>query len=190
MKKLLFIFAMLVSLAFNLSAQHTRLDPLVNEFQSVRSSVKNWDSVQGSKNDKFLAIILDKPVQLQDSVVVETYRWLGTLLAKQYNYHRYLSYDGENKLFKQSVQLYQESLHRNSVDLIGAIILMMFVLPISIDLFLVGRGCFPMICIALFGGLLIFLSYYLGTFYLIAYLIYTFRYEIRARIRLLRFKKR
>lgn len=74
MKKLIFIFAMLVSFAHNLSAQHTNPEALVNEFQSIRRSMMSWDSVQGSENDKILAITLGKPVQLQDSVIVESYR--------------------------------------------------------------------------------------------------------------------
>lgn len=190
MKKLIFIFAMLVSFAHNLSAQHTNPEALVNEFQSIRRSMMSWDSVQGSENDKILAITLGKPVQLQDSVIVESYRWLGVLLIKEYSYHRYLFYDRENKLFKQSVQLYQEKLHYASyVSIVCSFFFVFFLLFIFNTLKMKSLGDRLFFLVLLFL-LLIFLSYYLGTFCLIVYLFHTYRHKTNKLIDQLRFKNR
>lgn len=190
MKKLIFIFAMLVSFAHNLSAQHTNPEALVNEFQSIRRSMMSWDSVQGSENDKILAITLGKPVQLQDSVIVESYRWLGVFLIKEYSYHRYLSYDRENKLFKQSVQLYQEKLHYASyVSIVCSFFFVFFLLFIFNTLKMKSLGDRLFFLVLLFL-LLIFLSYYLGTFCLIVYLFRTYRHKTNKLIDQLRFKNR
>lgn len=173
MKKLLFIFAMLVSLVFNLSAQHTNPGALVNEFQSVRSSVKNWNSVPGSENEKRLAIVLEEPIQVQDSAATVRHNWNGFFIWKKLNYHRLISYDRTDATFSTKEVLYKESLDPYWFVLLGLALSALLILIQNSRKGKIQKSDF------LASFLLMIFSYYLGILCIVISLFYRFRDRIR-----------
>ena len=68
--KILCFFLLLVMGVGNGFAENTSRDSLFQEItKNPRSFAKNWNTIPGSDNDKFLAILTGKTIQIKDQVL-------------------------------------------------------------------------------------------------------------------------
>lgn len=176
--KILFFFLLLVVGVGNGFAENTSRDSLFQEIKNARTSAKNWDTIPGSDNDKLLAILTGKTIQVEDSRIAVCTRRFGLLLFKKVYYTRHIYYDETNKLLKKEIKFSQEKydLVWSFLSLCAQSSLLLLLYILTNRLCSDYRTTFDWIgwCIVL--GLLIYFSYYyLGTLYGIVSLLYIFK---------------
>jgi len=161
--KILFFFLLLVVGVGNGFAENTSRDSLFQEIKNARTFAKNWETIPGSDNDKLLAILTGKAIQVEDSRIAVGTRRFGVLLFQKVYYTRHIYYDEKYDLVSSFLSLCVQSL----------LLLLLYIL--TNRLYSDCRTTFDWIgwCIVL--GLLIYFSYYLGTLYGIVSLFYIFK---------------
>ena len=183
--KILFFFLLLVMGVGNGFAENTSRDSLFQEItKNPRSFAKNWNTIPGSDNDKFLAILTGKTIQIKDSIRTVDDRWFGILLFKKVDYTRHIYYDETNKLLKKEIKFSQEKYDLVWIFLsLCAQSVLLFLLRMVTDCLSEDyRTTFFWIAWCIFLGILIFVSCYLGTLCGIISLIYIFKDKIRESI--------
>lgn len=182
--KILFFFLLLVVGVGNGFAENTSRDSLFQEIKNARTFAKNWNTIPGSDNDKLLAILTGKTIQVEDLRIAVCTRRFGVLLFQKVYYTRHIYYDETNKLFKQEMKFSQEKMN----------------LPVAFIIFCLHGLLFCLLCLltytlyserltasnwiiwCIFVSAFIYISYYLGTLCTTVSLLYIFKDEIRERI--------
>lgn len=90
--KILFFFLLLVVGVGNGFAENTSRDSLFQEIKNARAFAKNWDTIPGSDNDKFLAILTGKTILVEDSRIAIGTRRFGVALFQDVYYTRHIYY--------------------------------------------------------------------------------------------------
>lgn len=179
--KILFFFLLLIVGVGNGFAENTSRDSLFQEItKNPRSFAKNWNTIPGSDNDKLLAILTGKTIQIEDSGITVGTRRFGVLLFKKVDYTRHIYYDETNKLLKKEIKFSQEKYDLVWIFLsLCAQSALLFLLRMVTDCLSEDyRTTFFWIAWCIFLGILIFVSCYLGTLCGIISLIYIFKDEI------------
>ena len=180
--KILFFFLLLVVGVGNGFAENTSRDSLFQEIKNAWNFAKNWDTIPGSDNDKLLAILTGKTIQVEDSIIDVNARRFGVLLLQKVYYTRHIYYDETNKLFKEKITFFQKK-----YDLAWIFISFLCWQPFFLLMICTGtrylyedyRTTLVWIAWCILLGILIFLSCYLGTLCGIISLIYIFKDKIR-----------
>ena len=183
--KILFFFLLLVVGVGNGFAENTSRDSLFQEItKNPRSFAKNWDTIPGSDNDKFLAILTGKKLQIEDSIRDVDTRQFGVLLPQKVYYTRHIYYDETNKLFKEKITFFQKKYDLAWVflNLCWQPWFLLMICTGTRYLYEDYRTTLIWIAWCIVLGLLIYLSYYLGTLCGIISLIYIFKDKIRESI--------
>lgn len=183
--KILFFFLLLVVGVGNGFAENTSRDSLFQEItKNPRSFAKNWNTIPGSDNDKFLAILTGKKLQIEDSIRDVDTRQFGVLLPQKVYYTRHIYYDETNKLFKEKITFFQKKYDLAWVflNLCWQPWFLLMICTGTRYLYEDYRTTLIWIAWCIVLGLLIYLSYYLGTLCGIISLIYIFKDKIRESI--------
>ena len=109
--KILFFFLLLIVGVGNGFAENTSRDSLFQEIKNARNFAKNWGTIPGSDNDKLLAILTGKAIQVEDPRIAVGTRRFGVLLFQKVYYTRHIYYDETNKLLKQEMKFSQEKMN-------------------------------------------------------------------------------
>lgn len=182
--KILFFFLLLIVGVGNGFAENTSRDSLFQEIKNARNFAKNWDTIPGSDNDKFLAILTGKTIQVEDSRIAVGTRRFGVLLFQKVYYTRHIYYDETNKLFKEKITFFQKK-----YDL-AWIFLNLCCQPLFLLVICTGtrylyedyRTTLGWITWCVLVSVFIYISYYLGTLCTTVSLLYIFKDEIRESI--------
>lgn len=180
--KILFFFLLLVVGVGNGFAENTSRDSLFQEItKNPRSFAKNWNTIPGSDNDKFLAILTGKKLQIEDSIRDVDTRQFGVLLPQKVYYTRHIYYDETNKLFKEKITFFQKKYDLAWVflNLCWQPWFLLMICTGTRYLYEDYRTTLIWIAWCIVLGILIYLSYYLGTLCGIISLIYIFKDKIR-----------
>ena len=183
--KILFFFLLLVVGVGNGFAENTSRDSLFQEItKNPRSFAKNWNTIPGSDNDKFLAILTGKKLQIEDSIRDVDTRQFGVLLPQKVYYTRHIYYDETNKLFKEKITFFQKKydLAWIFLNLCWQPWFLLMICTCTRYLYEDYRTTLVWIAWCIVLGLLIYFSYYLGTLCGIISLIYIFKDKIRESI--------
>lgn len=182
--KILFCFLLLIVGVGNGFAENTSRDSLFQEIKNARTFAKNWNTIPGSDNDKLLAILTGKTIQVEDLRIAVCTRRFGVLLFQKVYYTRHIYYDETNKLLKQEMKFSQEKMN----------------LPVAFIIFCLHGLLFCLLCLLTYtlyserpttsGWMIwcilvsafIYISYYLGTLCAIISLLYIFKDGIRESI--------
>lgn len=182
--KILFFFLLLIVGVGNGFAENTSRDSLFQEIKNARTFAKNWETIPGSDNDKLLAILTGKTIQVEDSRMAVCTRRFGVLLFQKVYYTRHIYYDEANKLLKQEMKFSQEKMN----------------LPVAFIIFCLHGLLFCLLCLLTYSlyserpttsgwmrwcilvSAFIYISYYLGTLCAIISLLYIFKDGIRESI--------
>lgn len=188
--KLFFFILLLVMGVGNGLAQSTSRDSLLQEIKNARNFAENWDTIPGSENDKVLAILTGKKLQIQDSIIDVRTRRFGSLFFQKVYYTRHIYYDEKNKLLKKEIKFSQKETKLWTFIILG---LQGFLLLV---LYLFARGLYSRyaairtwVIWCIFLSALIYISYYLGTLCAIVSLIYIFKDKIFQRQNQRKYKK-
>lgn len=183
--KILFFFLLLVMGVGNGFAENTSRDSLFQEItKNPRSFAKNWNTIPGSDNDKFLAILTGASIQIKDSVKNVNDHSAGVLLPKKAYYTRHIYYDETNKLLKEGIKFLKKErdVKREQTNLIWEIKTLFPPIPIYMDCVWDEPLNFYLDnMVYYYNGIYIYISYYLGTLCGIISLIYIFKDGIRER---------
>ena len=179
--KILFFFLLLVVGVGNGFAENTSRDSLFQEIKNARNFAKNWDTIPGSDNDKLLAILTGKKLQIEDSIRDVNTRQFGVLLLQEVYYTRHIYYDETNKLFKEKITFFQKKYDLSWIflSLCCQPLLLLVICTCTRYLYEDYRTTLGSIPWCFFLGILIFVSCYLGTLCGIISLIYIFKDKIR-----------
>ena len=179
--KILFFFLLLVMGVGNGFAENTSRGSLLQEIKNAQTFAKNWDTIPGSDNDKVLAILTGKTIQVEDSIIDVWSRRFGLLLFKTVYCTRHIYYDETNKLFKQKITFFQKgyNLPWIFVSLCCQPLFLLVLYIVTDCLYEDYRITLGWIVWSIVLGLLIHFSYYLGTLCAIISLIYIFKDKIR-----------
>ena len=182
--KILFFFLLLIVGVGNGFAENTSRDSLFQEIKNARNFAKNWDTIPGSDNDKLLAILTGKKLQIEDSIRDVDTRQFGVLLPQKVYYTRHIYYDETNKLFKEKITFFQKKYDLAWVflNLCWQPWFLLMICTGTRYLYEDYRTTLIWIAWCIVLGLLIYLSYYLGTLCGIISLIYIFKDKIRESI--------
>ena len=182
--KILFCFLLLIVGVGNGFAENTSRDSLFQEIKNARTFAKNWNTIPESDNDKLLAILTGKTIQVEDLRIAVCTRRFGVLLFQKVYYTRHIYYDETNKLLKQEMKFSQEKMN----------------LPVAFIIFCLHGLLFCLLCLLTYtlyserpttsGWMIwcilvsafIYISYYLGTLCAIISLLYIFKDGIRESI--------
>ena len=183
--KILFFFLLLVVGVGNGFAENTSRDSLFQEItKNPRSFAKNWETIPESDNDKLLAILTGKAIQVEDSRIAVGTRRFGVLLFQKVYYTRHIYYDETNKLLKQEMKFSQEKMNLPVAFIIFCLHGLLFFLLCLLTYTLYSeRPSAPnWIIWCIFVSAFIYISYYLGTLCAIISLLYIFKDGIRESI--------
>lgn len=179
--KILFFFLLLVVGVGNGFAENTSRDSLFQEIKNARAFAKNWDTIPGSDNDKFLAILTGKTILVEDSRIAIGTRRFGVALFQDVYYTRHIYYDETNKLFKEKMTVFQKKydLAWIFLSLCAQLVLLLGLFLLTHCLYSDYGATFDWIKWCILLSMLICISCYLGTLCGIISLIYIFKDKIR-----------
>ena len=179
--KILFFFLLLVMGVGNGFAENTSRDSLFQEIKNARAFAKNWDTIPGSDNDKFLAILTGKTILVEDSRIAIGTRRFGVALFQDVYYTRHIYYDETNKLFKEKMTVFQKKydLAWIFLSLCAQLVLLLGLFLLTHCLYSDYGATFDWIKWCILLSMLICISCYLGTLCGIISLIYIFKDKIR-----------
>ena len=182
--KILFFFLLLVVGVGNGFAENTSRDSLFQEIKNARNFAKNWDTIPGSDNDKLLAILTGKTIQVEDLRISVCTRRFGVLLFQKVYYTRHIYYDETNKLLKQEMKFSQEKMNLPVAFIIFCLHGLLFCL-LCLSTYILYSKCSTAsdwITWCILVSAFIYISYYLGTLCAIISLLYIFKDGIRESI--------
>ena len=163
--KILFFFLLLVVGVGNGFAENTSRDSLFQEIKNARTVAKNWETIPGSDNDKLLAILTGKTIQVEDSRIAVCTRRFGVLLFQKVYYTRHIYYDETNKLLKQEMKFSQEKMNLPVAFIIfclhGLLFCLLCLLTYTLYSERLTASNWMIWCILV--STFIYISYYLGT---------------------------
>lgn len=183
--KILFFFLLLVVGVGNGFAENTSRDSLFQEItKNPRSFAKNWNTIPGSDNDKLLAILTGKTIQVEDSRIAVRTRRFGVLSFQKVYYTRHIYYDETNKLLKQEMKFSQEKMNLPVAFIISCLHGLLFCLLclLTYTLYSERLTASNWIIWCIFVSAFIYISYYLGTLCGIISLIYIFKDKMKESI--------